>query len=204
MNDSQQVLRHYNSHFDNQKYQAIANQLAQDLRCERESMRFSDTMNLITNAALQISGHPHYEEACLKLAIFCSQNKISVTIIDRIADFLRGFQINSDTIIDNFEATAKAILRSYVGYDTLHSAATMANGIHSWQGRVAYHILVATEYLTQAAIHLLMHGNSSYIHEKLGHGIRHLGYAFREGISKSNQPEHFDFSAADFSRPTKQ
>ena len=50
----QEALQQYNAHFDNQKYQMIANHLAQDLRAERESLKVSDAMNLVSDAGLEI------------------------------------------------------------------------------------------------------------------------------------------------------
>jgi hypothetical protein len=201
MNTIQQALQHYNTHFDNQKYQAIATHLAQDLRSDRETLRVADTMNLLSDVAFQVSGHPHYTNASLKLAIFCGQNNICIVTIDLMADYLRRFQIKPDNVIEDFQATAKGLLRGYASFDTLHSAATAANGIHSWQGRVAYDLLVAAEYLTQAAIHLLMHGNLSYIREKLQSSFWHLKGALHEGLRHADKPHFFDFRTAEFPDP---
>lgn len=89
----------------------------------------------------------------------------------------------------------------YTSFDSLHSAATGANGIHSWQGRVAYDLLVAAEYLTQAATYLLMHGNLSYIREKLQSSFWHLKGAFHEGLRHAHKPRFFDFHTVDFPDP---
>lgn len=45
--DNTQALARYNSLFNNQQYQAIAAQLAIDLRTERDSMRVSDVLNCV-------------------------------------------------------------------------------------------------------------------------------------------------------------
>lgn len=201
MNTIQTALQHYNIYFDNQKYQAIALHLAQDLRADRESLKVSDAMNLVSDVAFQIVQHPHYTEAYLKLAIYCGQNNVSIVTIDLMTDYLRRFQSEPDPIIDDFEATAKALLRAYISFDTLHSAATAANGIHSWQGRVAYDLLVAAEYLTHAAIHMLMHGNLSYIREKLQSAFWHIKGALHEGLRRADKPRYFDFHTVDFPKP---
>lgn len=198
MNTIQTALQHYNTYFDNQKYQAIAMHLAQDLHAERESLRVADAMNLVSDAAFQVCGHPDYPEAYLKLAIFCGQNNVNIMTIDLIADYLRRFQTKPVTIIDDFEATAKALLQSYASFDALHSAATASNAIHTWQGRIAYDLLVAAEYLTQAAIHLLMDGNLSYIREKLQSSFWHLKGALHEGLRHSKRPNLFNFSDTHF------
>lgn len=201
MTTPQSALQHYNIHFDNLKYEAIAAHLSQDLRADRESLRVSDVLNMLSDVAFQISGHPHYTHASLKLAIFCGQNNVSIVTIDLMADYLRRFQIKPDTAIEDFQAAAKALLRGYVSFDGLHSAATAANSIHSWQGRIAYDLLVAAEYLTQAAIHLLMHGNLSYIREKLNSSFWHLKGALHEGLRHADKPRFFDFHTVDFPDP---
>ena len=198
MTTPQSALKHYNTHFNNKAYQAIGTHLAQDLRADRESLRVSDVMNMLSDVAFQISGHPHYTHASLKLAIFCGQNNVSIVTIDLMADYLRRFQMKPDNVIEDFQATAKALLRGYVSFDGLHSAAIAANGIHSWQGRIAYDLLVAAEYLTQAAIHLLMHGNLSYIREKLQSSFWHLKGALHEGLQHADKPRFFDFHTVDF------
>ena len=201
MTTPQTALQHYNTNFNNKAYQAIASHLAQDLRAERESLRVSDAMNLLSDTAFQVCGHPHYTDASLKLAIFCGQNNVSIVTIDLMADYLRRFQIKPDNVIEDFEATAKALLRGYASFDSLHSAATAANGIHTWQGRVAYDLMVAAEYLTQAAIHLLVHGNLSYIREKLQSSFWHLKGALHEGLRHADKPRFFDFHTVDFPDP---
>jgi len=112
------------------------------------------------------------------------------------------FQIKPGKVIEDFQATAKALLRGYASFDSLHSAATAANGIHSWQGRVAYDLLVASDYLTQTAIQLLSDGNLFYIREKLQQGIRRITGALHEGLRYSKHPNLFDFSNTHF--PTEQ
>lgn len=198
MNSTQAAMKHYHSHFNNKAYQAIGLHLAHDLRAERESLRVSEAMNLLTDAALSVCGHPDYPESCLKLAIFCGQNSVSVTTIDRMTNYLRRFQIKYDTRLEDFEATANALLRGYAGFDALHSAATAANGIHTWQGRVAYDLLVAAEYLTQTAINLLMQSNMSYIYEKLQSAFQRIQGALHEGVRHADKPHYFDFHTVDF------
>lgn len=200
MNDTttQQALSRYNRLFDNQPYSAIASQIAADLRIERESDRTADAMNLVTDTALSLCHHPHYADAWLKLATFCGQNAISIVTVDTIYTYLLIFQQPGDTHADDFECTAKALLKAYETTDTLRAAVSCANGVHGWRGRMAYELLAAADYLTQAALHLLMHGNLSYIAEKLQSGLRRVTGALYEGIRHSERSELFDFSSTDF------
>ncbi len=195
---TQQALNRYNRLFDNGQYAAIAALLATDLRTERESIRVSDAMNLITDMALSLNGHPHYELAWLKLATFCGQNAVTIPTIDAIYTYLLIFQQANDTRADDFEGTAKGLLKSYESLDMLRAAVSCANGVHGWRGRMAYELLAAADYLMQSAIQLLMHGNLSYIREKLQSGLRRLTGALYEGIRESDTPTMFNFKATYF------
>jgi hypothetical protein len=202
MTTATHALNRYNRLFDNQQYSALADRLAADLRAYRESSRVSDPLNLVTDAALMLAGHPHYTDAWLRLAVFCGQNAVSIPTIDAIYTYLLAFQQPGDTRADDFECTAKALLKAYEATDTLRAAVSCANGVHGWQGRMAYELLAAADYLTQAALHLLMHGNLSYIAEKFQCGLRRITGALYEGVRHSERPGLFDFSSTCF--PTEQ
>ena len=196
--DNTQALARYNSLFNNQLYQAIAAQLAIDLRLERDSMRVSDMMNEVTNVALSLVGHSHYADAWMKLATLCGQNGISIIAIDMIYNYLLIYQQPTDTRADDFQMTARCLLKAYEATDALRSAVSCANAVHGWRGRMAYDLLAAADYLTQTAVQLLMHGNLSYICEKLQHGIQRITGALHEGLRHSKRPNLFDFSDANF------
>lgn len=195
---TQQALNRYNRLFDNGQYTAIASMLAADLHTDHESSRVTDVMNAITDVALSLNGHPYYEETWLKLATFCGQNAISIPTIDAIYIYLLIYQQVKDTRADDFEGTAKALLKSYETLDTLRAGISCANGVHGWRGRMAYDLLATTDYLTQAAVQLLIHGNLSYIREKLQSGLRRLTGALYEGIRESDTPATFNFKATYF------
>ena len=63
---------------------------------------------------------------------------------------------------------------------------------------MAYDLLAASGFLTQAAAQLLMHGNESYIREKLHAGLRRITGALHEGLRHADRPEQFDFSETRF------
>lgn len=195
---TQQALNRYNRLFDNGQYTVIAERLAADLRADRESSRVADAMNAITDMALSLNGHPHYETAWLKLATFCGQNAVTIPTIDAIHTYLLIFQQGRDTRADDFEGTAKALLKAYETTDTLRAAVSCANGVHGWRGRMAYELLAAADYLVQAAVQLLMHGSLSYIREKLQSGLRRLTSALYEGIRESDTPAMFNFKGMYF------
>jgi hypothetical protein len=195
---TQQALNRYNRLFDNGQYTAIAMMFATDLRNDRESSRVADAMNLVTDTALALCHHPHYEGAWLKLATFCGQNAVTITTIDAIYTYLLIFQQAKDTRGNDFEGTAKALLKAYETTDTLRAAVSCANGVHGWRGRMAYELLAAADYLTQAAVQLLIHGNLAYIREKLQSGLRQLTGALYEGIRESDTPAMFNFKGTHF------
>ena len=195
---TQQALNRYNRLFDNGQYTAIAIMFAADLRSDRESSRVADAMNLVTDTALAICQHPHYELAWLKLATFCGQNAVTIPTIDAIYTYLLIFQQVKDTRADDFEGTAKALLKAYETTDSLRAAVSCANGVHGWRGRMAYELLAAADYLMQSAIQLLMHGSQSYIREKLQSSLRRVTGALYEGIRESDTPAMFNFKATYF------
>jgi hypothetical protein len=198
LHDNTQALARYNSLFNNQQYQAIAAQLAIDLHLERDSMRVSDMMNEVTNVALSLVGHSHYADAWIKLATVCGQNSVSIVAIDMIYNYLLIYQQPTDTRAEDFQMTAKCLLKAYEATDALRSAVSCANAVHGWRGRMAYDLLAASDYLTQTAVQLLIHGNLSYIREKLQLGLRRVVGALHEGIRYSERPELFDFHDIDF------
>ena len=205
LHDNQHALARYNSLFDNQQYQAIAHSIADDLRVERDSTKVADHMNAITDVALSISGHSHYTDAAVKLAVLCGQNGIRIATIDRIYTYLLIYQQPGDNTADDFQLTAKALLKAYELSDPLKAAVSCTNGVHGWQGRMAYQLFAASDYLVQAAVQLLMHGNEAYIREKLHHGLQRLTGALHEAVRHSPRPDRFDFSETVFpSDPDRQ
>lgn len=202
LHDNRQALARYNTLFDNRQYQAITHSLAADLRAKRDSSTISGIMQCITDTALSLCQHSHYDDAWLRLAAFCGRNAVSVTTIDLICGYLLIFQQPADTRVNDFELTAKALRKAYEATNILKTSVSLANGVHGWSGRMAYDLLAAADYLTQAAIQLLLHGNLSYIVEKLGYGLRRVSGALNEARQSSERPDLFDFNEIDF--PTRQ
>lgn len=134
----------------------------------------------------------------ITLSTDSGQNALSIPTIDAIYNYLLIYQQSGDTRADDFEATAKALLSSYQTQDTLRSAVSCANGVHGWRGRMAYDLLAASDFLVQAAVQLLLHGDLSYIGEKLQSGLGCIIGALHDGIRHSERPALFDFSAIRF------
>lgn len=196
--DNQHALDRYNKLFNNLQYQAIAEHLAVDLGVGRESIRVSDAMNCLTDTALSLCQPSHYTDDWVKLATFCGQNTISIPTIDLIYRYFLIYQQAPDTRADDFELTAKALLKAHEALDCLQTVVSLANGVHGWRGRMAYDLFSATDYLTQAAIQLLIQGNLSYTQEKLHLGLKRIIGALHEGIRHSERPELFDYHEIEF------
>ena len=190
------ALRCYHDHFDRTQYAAIRELLASNFYLPDEQ-RLTDAMTALQNACLELCGHPDLSGACHRLAVFCGLNTLAFHTVDPMRDFLRRFA-QEDTRIDDFDATAKALLRVYSGLEDLKAATSQANGIHSWRGRMAYELLTAVDYLTQAALHLLMHGDDPYIREKLQNGLRRITAALYEAIRHRDQPALYNFKSTYF------
>lgn len=63
---------------------------------------------------------------------------------------------------------------------------------------MAYELLVAADYLTQAAVQFLLQGSASYIREELQYGLRRITGALYEGVRHSDTPAMFNFKGTYF------
>lgn len=196
------ALSRYHAGFDNRLYAAIGEFIASNLNAEGDDPRVVALMAALQNACLELCGHPDQVGASHQLAVSCGQSFLSRHTLEAMGRFLRRFVPEDDLPIAEFEGTAGAMLTAYSGRDDLQTAAARANGVHSWQGRAAYHLLVACDSLTLAAIQLLSHGDESYIREKLKHGVERIASALYEGVRHSDQPAMFDFSTVHFPSET--
>ena len=189
------ALDRYHQHFDSEQYNSLAELFASTLYADRDDPRVVSTLNLLIDTCLELCKSPTQTGAWLKLGVFCGQNGVSKYVVEATVRYLRRFA-EEDTRIDDFECVAQGLLRAYSAQDELQSATAHANGIHSWQGRSAYELLVAADYLTQAAIQLMQHEDGEYLHEKLKFGLSRITGALYEGIRHSDTPEQFDFHSA--------
>jgi hypothetical protein len=191
------AMQQYHDRFDAAQYNAIGEFLASNLNAERDDERVVSLLVAAQNGGLELCGHPDLIGAMHTLAVQCGQNFLSFHTVDAMRDFLRRFAPD-DVRIDDFEATAKGMLRAYSGLDDLKTATAHANGVHSWQGRMAYELLAAVDYLTQTAIQMLAHGDERYAREKLHKGLNRITGALYEGIRHSDQPSLYNFKSTCF------
>lgn len=191
------AMQRYHNLFDSTLYNTIGEFLASNLNADRDDQRVVDGMIAVQNAAFELCGNTVFNDAWHKLAVLCGQSFLSFHTVDAMRDFLRRFAPD-DSRIDDFEATAKGMLRAYSGLDDLKTATAHANGVHSWRGRMAYELLAAVDYLTQTAIQLLAHGDERYTREKMHKGLNRITGALYEGIRHSEQPTLYNFKSTYF------
>jgi hypothetical protein len=192
------ALVRYHTAFDNSPYTAIGEFIASNLNAERNDARVVALLTALQDASLELCGHPDQGGASHRLALSVGQSFLSRHTLEAITHFLQRFAAEEDLRIKDFEGTAGAMLIAYSRREDLQTATAHANGVHSWQGRAAYHLLTACDFLTLAAIHLLAHGDASYIREKLKHGVQRITSALYEGVRYSDQPTMFDLTSTHF------
>lgn len=192
------ALARYHAAFDNALYTATTEFIASDLNAERDDPRVTELMTVLQDVCLELCGHPDQVGAMHRLAVSFGQSFLSRHTLEAMSRFLRRFAAEDDLHFADFEGTAGAMLAAYSGRDDLRTAAAHANGVHSWQGRAAYHLLNACDFLTLAAIQLLAHGDASYIREKLKQGVERITAALYEGVRHSDQPGMFDLTTTYF------
>ena len=191
------AMKRFHERFDPAQYSAVCEQVRLNLHAVRDDDRVIASMNALQAACLELCEHPDFGQAWHHLAIFCGQNSLSFHTVDAILSYLRRFS-SEDVRIHDLECTAKAMLCAYSGQNDLKTAISYANGVHSWQGRMAYELLAAADYLMQAAIQLLMHSSDSYIREKLHNGLHRITSALYEGVRHSEQPSLYNFKSTYF------
>lgn len=191
------AMQRYHERFDSTLYNTMGEYIASNLNTERDDESVVSLLVAAQNGALELCGHPDLVGMLHALVVQCGRSFLSVHTVDAIWRFLRAFN-EDDMRLDDFEATAKAMLRAYSALDDLKTATAHANGVHSWQGRMAYDLFAAVELLTHSAITLLAHDNETYTHEKLHAGLNRITGALYEGIRHSEQPRLFNFNSVYF------
>jgi hypothetical protein len=196
----QQALARYHAAYDNAIYTDIRRRIIPDtvrddadFALHAEDTPVVDLMNALMDTCLECAGSPRHNGAHIRLA------RLSDPTLNTIYHYLLTFQQSGLAAAEDFEATGKALIRAYTGQSRIGEAAAYANGVHSWQGRAAYHLLAAAEYLAKSAELLLdRHDDDVYLREKLKHGLNRLTSALYEGVRHADKPERFDFSGTYF------
>jgi hypothetical protein len=191
------AMQRYHDRFDSRLYSTMCEFIASNLSAKSHEQDVISLLAAAQNGALELCDDPDHLGAVHLLAVQCGRNFLSVHTADAIWRFLRAFN-EEDARLDEFEATAKAILLAYSALDDLKTATAHANGVHSWQGRMAYELLGAINLLAHGAIALLSHDDEAYTHEKVHAGLNRITGALYEGIRGSEAPHLYDFRSVYF------
>ena len=209
-NTSKQALERYHAAYDNAVYTELRHHVIcdtvgpdADVELHAGDTVVVDFMNDLIDTCLECCGSSQHTGAHTLLARLAAWSKLSDETIDVVHAYLLTFQQTGINAADDFVAIAKALTCTYTGQQAIGAASAYANGVHSWQGRTAYHLLVAAEYLTKSAELLLdQYDNDAYLREKLQHGLNRITNALYEGVRYSDKPSVFDFKGANF--PTEE
>jgi len=174
----------YNTHYNNQTYEAVASLMMQDLNAARESEAVVEAMALVTNVAHHMCGHTEYQKTLVLLTHYCAQHS-SDPAIEAVAKHLQQFELPGQTTSADFERTAKALRCLHMLSPTLKESVSFANAVHGWRGRMTYYLLAAASLLIEASVQLLLDGDLSYISDKLKQALHQIGYAYQEGNDNS-------------------
>jgi hypothetical protein len=191
------AMQRYHERFESALYNSIGEFVASNLNAERDDPRVVDLLVAVQDAAFELCGDIRHYGAWHRLAVMCGRSHISRYTVDAIWRFLRAFN-EDDTRLDDFDATAKAMLLAYSALDDLKAATAHANGVHSWEGRAANDLLAAVELFTHGAIALLAHDDETYAREKLHAGLNRITGALYEGVRHSEYPHLYDFRGVYF------
>lgn len=191
------AMQRYHERFDSTLYNTMGEYIASNLNTDRDDERVVSIVVAAQNGGLELCEHPDLAASLHTLAVQCGRSFLSVHTIDAMWRFLRTFN-EDDTRLDDFEATAKAMMIAYRALDDLKTATAHANGVHSWHGRAAYDLLAAVELFTHAAITLLAHDDEPYTHEKLHRALNRVTGALYECVRGSEQPRLFNFKSVYF------
>jgi hypothetical protein len=202
----QQALERYSAAYDNAIYMDIRHRIVVDIFGENADyavheadQQVVDLMNALQHVCLQCCGAAQNRGAHIAFAELSAWATLSDETINTILAFLWRFEREGSTIAADFEGTAKALITTHQAIKTVNMATAHTNGVHSWQGRMAYHLLAAVEYLLRASELLLEHhDDGDYIREKLKCGLNRITGALYEGVRSSDSPALFNFKGTYF------
>lgn len=160
-------------------------------------------MSALESACLEVCGHPDQVGACQRLAQWCGLNVSSIQTIEAMTGYLRRFVVEETAQVYDFRNAAGALVRAQIGLRELREAASYANGVTGWRGRMAYALLHAAECVVMAAIHLLLRGEDRAVREALRLGMSAVIGALYEGITHADSPSRYDLSSMRMPKPRR-
>lgn len=202
----QQALERYTAAYDNANYMDIRHRIIIDFfgkdaeyTIHEANEQVIDLMNALQDTCLECCGADQHRGSHITLAKLAAWGKLGNETINAIQFYLLRFEREGSTIAVDFECSAKALSIIHQSIEQVSTGTAHTNGIHAWQGRMAYHLLAAAEYLLRTAELLVeRHNDLGYIREKLKYGLNRITNALYEGIRFSDKPEMFNLKSTYF------
>ena len=178
-------MTHYHAHYNNDTYQAIQIAVVRDLcgayqpqepKLLERALALTEIntlLNLVTDVALEVSGHPDMVGRRERLLRAILNAGFSETTVHRMGEHFENFVVSGSTYSTDFENSAIAALRVHAGMDIVYGMTSHTSDIHSKTGNAAHQMLWAAYHLLRTA-ELLLSGEPSaaYINEQI-HAAEH-------------------------------
>ncbi|CAG1007664.1 hypothetical protein ANRL4_03780 [Anaerolineae bacterium] len=166
-----EALAHYNRQFNPQTWKAARGWVAHEVRqsehfrdasetqCEDEIARL---MNLITDAALELSGHGFHQGACLTL-IRVMDTTLSEPTRQAIFAHLETFVLLGDSRLRDYRLLSAALEALSQARRSLLRAVSLTSGLRDWRGNAIYFSIHAAFMETSLAGRLIAEDSPDYV-----------------------------------------
>ena len=195
------ALAAYHLAYDNNLYATATDAVA--AICPKESPQYTRIANLITDAALEVCGHPAYHGVGWTLALalreIAEDRQTLEPVIAAVETYLDCFrqQMHSSREVLQNDPLSKAAFYLDSALHLAEEAIGSVGEIPHWNGRAAYHLTAAGAGLLRSAAILLKQGSRPsrstllYAAEKLNRALRDLHYGLDESANQPSMPEGF-------------
>ncbi len=196
------AMTHYHAHYNNDTYQAIQIAVVRDLCGAYQAQEpklleralalteINALLNLVTDVALEASGHPDMVGRRERLLRAILNAGLSETTVHRMGEHFENFVVSDSTFSPDFENSAIAVLRVHEGLEVVYSMTTQTSDIHSKVGNAAHQMLWAAYHLLRTS-ELLLSGEPSaaYINEQIHAAERRMADG-QQFLGQTPQPRN--------------
>lgn len=198
------AMAHYHAHYNNGTYQAIQISVVRDLcgayqaqepKLLERALALTEVnalMNLVTDVALEASGHPDMIGRRDRLLRAILNARLSEETVHRIGEHIENFLEADSPFSTDFEYHATAALRVHTGLASVENMTTYTSDIHSKAGNAAHHMLRAAYHLLRSAELILVgEPSAAYVNEQMRSAERHMadGQQFLTQTAQSKKAE---------------
>jgi hypothetical protein len=195
------ALAQYHLAYDNNLYTAATNAVAEI--CSKETPEYARIANLITDAALEVCGHPSHHgigwTLALELRAISEDANTLNAVIAAVDAYLGCFrnQMQTSREILQHDPVSNASFQLDSALHLAEEAVSSVSEIPYWSGRTAYHLTAAGTGLLRTAAILLRQGNDpsrstlNYAAEKFSRALRDLHYGLGETANQPSMPDSF-------------